>query len=333
VSGVGCETNPATGKTILTLMSRDKEIALGNEAGPQFTEEYGGEVATPELQQYVARIGQKLAAETEAENPALPWKFTLLNSPVVNAFALPGGKVFFSRGLAEQLTSEAQMAGVIGHEVGHVTAQHGNQRISQQLVFNVGLGVTAVVVGASGGDKAKEVAQYGIPALAIGGNLVLLKYGRNQELEADWLGVRYMTNVGYDPRGQLEVMQLLDRLSRGSRPPELLSTHPNPEARVEQIQKLLQTDYAYTQGNPNYKGYADEYKRQFLDVIKALPPPPAPKPTTMLLTEQELARVAGRGFEYDDPTTWCAHCRALPSTSTRGMLAAAVLRTPDQPAH
>src|SRR5262249_8834355 len=132
----GCTKNVATGKRIFTLgMSRDQEIALGSQAAPQFTQEFGGKVPSPALQQYVSNIGQKMAKETEAQNPTLPWEFTLLNMTVVNAFALPGGKVFFTRGLAEKLTTEAQMAGVMGHEIGHVTAQHGSQRIASQTAM------------------------------------------------------------------------------------------------------------------------------------------------------------------------------------------------------
>src|ERR1043165_4828434 len=123
---IGCTKNAATGKSILTLgMSRDQEVSLGTQAMPDVIKEYNGKVENPRLQQYVNDIGKKLAKETESSHPTLPWEFTLLNTAVVNAFALPGGKVFFTRGHAEKLTTEAQMAGVLGHEIGHVTAQHG----------------------------------------------------------------------------------------------------------------------------------------------------------------------------------------------------------------
>ncbi len=301
----GCTKNAATGKNILTLgMSRDQEVSLGAQAAPEFTKEYGGKIDSARLQQYVTGIGQKLAKETETYNPTLPWEFTLLNTDVINAFALPGGKVFFTRGLAEKLTTEAQMAGVLGHEVGHVTAQHGAQRIASQTLFNAGVAVGAVVVESSGNQRVQKIGGYGIPALALGGNIVMLKFGREEELEADRLGVRYMSNVGYNPRGQLEVMQLLQNLSKGSKQPEFLSTHPDPAARVQQIEGLLKGQYAFTQNSPQYQDFKDRYKTEFLDVIAKLPP--APK-------QQGLAKpTSGNANEVvvADPTSWCAFCRA-----------------------
>jgi predicted Zn-dependent protease len=296
LSLAACTTNLATGKRTFTLLSRDEEVALGAEAAPQFTTEYGGKVPDDRLQQYVTGIGKKMAAETEGDNPSLPWEFTLLNTDVINAFALPGGKVFFTRGLAKELTNEAQMAGVLGHEIGHVTARHANQRISSQLLFNAGLAVSAVVVEASGNRRAQQIGGYGIPALAIGGNLVFLKFGRDEESEADSLGMRYMSNVGYDPHGQLEVMQTLARLSKGASQPELLSTHPLPETRIERLQDELRSRYAHTQGNPGYQTFADRYKREFIDVLAKVPPPPAPAKQGAL--------------NLRDPVTWCAVCAA-----------------------
>lgn len=301
----GCQTNAATGKRSLMLMTREQEAQLGAEAAPQFTAEYGGKVENAELTSYVNEIGQKMAKQTESYFPTIAWEFTLLNSPVVNAFALPGGKVFFSRGLAEKLNNEAEMAGVMGHEIGHVTAQHGNQRISEQQIFNVGLAIGAVAVGVADENSAlRKYGQYGIPALAIGGNVVLLKYGRNQELEADRLGMRYMTKVGYDPKGQLQVMQLLQELSKGSTTPTILSTHPDPDARVAQIEQLLKTEYASTQGNKEYQLYPERYQKDFLSVIKKLPPPPEPKQSGML--------------DLKHPETWCLVCAARAAALQNG---------------
>lgn len=297
LSLAACTKNEATGKRIFTLgLSRDQEIALGSQAAPEFTEEYGGAISHAGLQEYVAGIGRKMAAETEGKNPTLPWEFTLLNTDSVNAFALPGGKVFFTRGLAERLTSEAQMAGVLGHEIGHVTAQHGAQRIASSQALAAGIGVAAIVVNASDSQRVKEIGGYGVPALAIGGNLVMLKFGRNEELEADRLGVRYMANVGYNPRGQLEVMQVLQQLSQGSSQPAFLSTHPDPAARVQAIQRLLETDYAFTQGSAKHQDFKDRYKSQFLDVIKNVPKPPKPAATGAV--------------DVAHPSMWCLHCAA-----------------------
>jgi predicted Zn-dependent protease len=298
----GCSKNAATGKNILTLgMSRDQEIALGSEAAPEFTKEFGGKVESPRLQKYVSDIGAKMAAQSEGQNPTLPWEFTLLNTDVVNAFALPGGKVFFTRGLAEKLTTEAQMAGVMGHEIGHVTAQHGAQRIASTTLFNAGVAVGAVVVTSSDNQRVRQIGGYGVPALALGGNLVLLKFGRNEELEADRLGVRYMANVGYNPRGQLEVMQVLQSLSSGNQQPAILSTHPDPGARVQQIQGLLDGEYAHTKNNPKFQDFKERYKTEFLDVIASIPRPPA----------QKTGSAQGPSFDIADTAAWCSHCAMI----------------------
>ncbi|MCC6661780.1 MAG: M48 family metalloprotease [Phycisphaerales bacterium] len=305
----GCETNAATGKSVLSLISRDEEIKMGAEAQPQFTQEFGGKVPSPALQQYVTRVGSSMTPFTEGDNPSLPWEFTLLNSDVVNAFALPGGKVFFTRGLAKELTSEAQMAGVLGHEIGHVTARHASQRISTQTLFNAGLGVAAVVVDASGNDKARQVGGYGIPALAVGGNLVMLKFGRDEESEADSLGMRYMSKAGYDPRAQLEVMEILKRVSGGGGGIEFLATHPLPDTRIERVQRELNQEYAYTRNNPKYQEFAERYKKDFLSVLAKLPPPPAPPPQPQGM------------LDLDHPEAWCAVC--MQDVRAKGRLAAA----------
>lgn len=299
VLGTGCSTNPATGAAAFTLLSWEEERQMGAEAAPQFTEQYGGEVPNRQLQAYVHDIGQSMADVVEEGVPDLEWEFTLLNTDVINAFALPGGKVFFTRGLAEKLTNEAQMAGVLGHEIGHVTARHGNQRISKQIGFNVLLAGAAIAVGVA--DEDSDLRTYGkfaVPAMAIGGNIVMLQYGRNEELEADMLGMRYMSKVGYDPKGQRQVMQVLAEASGGARQPEFLSTHPHPESRIAQIDELLATTYASTQNNPDYGLFAARYKRRFLDVIANVPAPKG----------QGARPIDAQGFAFDQPITWCAHC-------------------------
>lgn len=291
---MGCSMNPATGEQQFMLLSRAQEEQIGAEAAPQFTAEYGGAVAQPRLLNYVTQIGAKMARETEGYFPELNWEFTLLNSDVINAFALPGGKVFITKGLAAKLDNEAQMAGVLGHEIGHVTAQHGNQRISNQISFNIALAGLAIAVASSDEDSDfRKIGEVGVPALAIGGNLVLLKYGREEELQADWLGMRYMSNVGYNPRGQLQVMQILARESQGPRPPEFLSTHPHPESRVNRIRKLLDGEYRFTQGNENYQFFEGRYKNQFLGPLAVVD---FEEPTVMA--------------SIGPANQWCSHCAA-----------------------
>ena len=296
----GCSVNPATGESNLIVMSWAQERSLAAEAGPQFTNEYGGEVPDAAVKAYVEEVGSKLTRsaleQAFAEVPELEWEYTLLDSSVLNAFALPGGKVYLSRGLAERLNNEAQLAGVLGHEVGHVMARHGNQRMSKQLGMNIGLGALAVGVGLADDDSSfRQYGQYAVPALAVGGNVVMLSYGRDEELEADRLGIQYMVANGYDPKGQRQIMEILGAASAGgSRPPEWLSTHPASETRIQRIDELLKGEYAYTQGTSEYGLYPDRYKRRMLDRLATLPPATHGSESAMI--------------DLDRPMLWCAHC-------------------------
>ncbi|MDF1869145.1 MAG: M48 family metallopeptidase [Phycisphaerales bacterium] len=296
---IGCSVNPATGKRSFTLMSWEKEKALGLAAAPQMTEAFGGEVPDAAIGDYARQVGGKLVTGVEEGVPQLEWEFTVLNSPVINAFALPGGKIFLSRGLAEKLDSEAQFAGVLGHEIGHVTARHSNQQMSQQLGINFAIGAVAAGIGLSDADSdVRKYGQLGLPAVAVGSNLYLLSFGRSEELEADMLGMRYMSRAGYNPRGQLEVMQVLAAESQGARQPEWLSTHPLPESRIDRINELLATQYADTQNNPSYVDNQARYKADMLDRLSKLPPAPEPS-----ADEQAQANA------YLDPSLYCAECR------------------------
>lgn len=268
---------------------------MGVEAAPSMTNEFGGETPDAEAQQYVDEVGNRLIQGIEEGVPELPWEFTLLDSGVINAFALPGGQVYLSRGLADKLSSEAEMAGVIGHEIGHVTARHGNQRISKQMGFNGLMVVSAIIVGVADEDSdIRKYGQIGIPALAIGGNVVLLKYGRDEELEADMLGMRYMARAGYNPIGQRLVMEVLQAASGPRSQPEWLSTHPESETRIKRINELLQTEYAYTQNSPDYVMNEDAYERRMLARLNRLGPPAHGAQSVSLL---------------DTPVLWCSHCR------------------------
>jgi predicted Zn-dependent protease len=289
---VGCTTNPATGGRSLTLLSWDEEKAMGAEAAPAFTDEFGGPVSDETVQQYVDGVGQRLVAQIEEGVPDLEWEFTLLDSDVINAFALPGGKVFITRGLAQEFTSEAQLAGVLGHEIGHVTARHANQRISKQMGMNLILGGLAVGVGIADEDSdVRRYGQYAVPALAIGGNIVMLKYGRNEESQADELGVRYMARAGYHPAAQREVMQILAGAAGSSagRPPEWLSTHPFPETRIEQLTGLINERYPNADTNPAFARGEQDYQRNMLARLRSLPPA---RHTGAMLTPAEGAIIA-----------------------------------------
>ena len=319
-----CTTNPTTGRKQFNALSRSDEIAMGVQATPEVSAEFGGKVNSPELQAYVTEVGRKLAAQTEADNPGLPWEFSLLNSSVINAFALPGGKVFITRGLADKLTNEAQLAGVLGHEAGHVTARHTNDRIADAQGATIGIAVLGAVVGATAkSDAAGEAAANAAGQFAQYG--LLLPHSRNQEYEADSLGVRYMTRAGYNPIGQVQVMQVLERIGGGSASGEWMATHPYAGNRVTRLQAIIAKDYATTQNNPAFATHEDFYQQRYLAKLAGLPPPTAPKPAAAQ-PKQQLQQQPGKGqkrsgvvpasdralaMSLGDPVLWCAHCRAI----------------------
>ncbi len=257
----GCSRNEATGQMQLNLLSEEAEIKIGLESKDEFIKQSGGQLPDEKINRYVSLIGEKLAIE--CERPSLPWEFTVLDSSVINAFALPGGKVFISRGLLEKMDNEAQLAGVLGHEIGHVTAKHANNRMTNALIA---AGVVVAVGAATDNDWA--------PAIAGGvAGIGQLKFSRDEEIQSDTLGMRYMTRAGYDPAGQLQVMQILQDASEGPRPPEFLSTHPLPQTRIDRIEQELATTYAQTQNNPDYARNADRFKSIVLNRLSKLPPP------------------------------------------------------------
>lgn len=290
----GCSYNPATGKKQFTLISRSDEIDLGNSAAPGFREEMGGLVPDAAVQSYVTELTRRLVAHTEGDYAGLPWEVSVVNSPDINAFAIPGGKVFVTRGLIEKMTNEAQLAGVLGHEIGHVTGRHTAEQLSTGLLIQGGAVAAAVLVEQSDDESTRRVGRVAVPALAIGGQLVMLKFSRDDELEADRLGVRYMSRAGYDPRGLRQVMEMFDRMSGSDRPPAFLSTHPDPRARIRQIDHLLRGEYAHTQGDPRFALHEERFRENVLSRLNALPPAPPSR-----------ARAA---TDLHDPETWCALC-------------------------
>jgi predicted Zn-dependent protease len=298
-----CTVNPATGQRQFNVISRSQEVALGTEAQPQLTTEYGGEIPSASIKSYVRTLGQNLAQHTEADFPSLPWEFTVLNSEVINAFALPGGKVFISRGLMEKMTNEAQLAAVLGHEIGHVTARHANDGIFRQTIAGLGTKVAEAAVGA-------EVAN----AVDTAGNLIVLRYSRNQELQADALGMRYMTKAMYNPKGVRQVMEILKAAAGGSGGglDTFFSSHPDPDARIQQADRLVASEYAFTQSDARYKLNEAEFRANFLSKLSALPPA-TPGPSS-------VARLPDGRFDLRNTASWCGVCAAQqnsPQNSTQ----------------
>ncbi len=228
----GCSTNPATGRPSFTaFMSEEDELQVGREQHPKILEEFGGAYNDPEIAKYVDSIGQFLASTSE--RPDLKFTFTVLDSPVVNAFALPGGYVYITRGLMTLANSEAELAGVIGHEIGHVTARHSAQRYSQSMLANIGMMGVAIATGSSA-----------LANLAGGGaQLYLQSYSRDQEFEADTLGVRYISRATYDPQSMATFLSSLLADSRleaelAGQPGaadeyNIMATHPRTADRVQ----------------------------------------------------------------------------------------------------
>ena len=227
---VGCAVNPATGKKELSFVSRSQEIEMGRQGDREILAEFGT-YDDSTLAALVDRVGRRLAAVSEMPN--LDWHFRLLNSPVVNAFALPGGYIYVTRGIVAAVESEAQLAGIIGHEIGHVTARHTAQRVTQGTLAQLGLGIGTILVPGLG--------RYGQEA-STGLALLLLKYGRDDETQADDLGIRYAVKAGYDPREIPATYETLKRLGAKSpyALPGYLSTHPDPGDRFDRTTSLAE---------------------------------------------------------------------------------------------
>jgi predicted Zn-dependent protease len=261
--------NPVSGKTERSVMDEASEIAEGKKAHEEVMKEFGGPLANPKLQAYVNDIGQRLAKQSHRAN--LQWTFTVLDSPDVNAFALPGGYVYVTRGILAYMDSEADLAGVIGHEIGHVTARHGAQRATKQQRAGAGVMAATVlgvlveaVTGVQGAAQAANQVSTGIAAGSIA------SYSREQELQADQLGAEYLSRVGYSPKHMVDVIGLLKDQERftadnaraaGKKVPEggnWLASHPTNDQRLQAITRIAE----------GYKGSPrEEGLQRFLQAI------------------------------------------------------------------
>jgi len=228
----GCSVNPATGQRQLALISEQQEIALGQQEAQNALAQFG-RYDDAALQEYVAGVGRKLAAASE--RPDLPWTFTVVDDPMVNAFALPGGPIFVTRGILAHFGSEAELASVLGHEIGHVTARHSVEQMSSAQLANLGLGVA--MIASEGFRPYAGLAMQGL-------QLMFLKFSRDDESQSDELGLRYVTRTGYDPHEMPKMFATLDRISaahaEGGRMPVWASTHPNPDRRAERTMEGIE---------------------------------------------------------------------------------------------
>lgn len=271
LGGCATVTNPVTGERELTTMDERSEIAEGRKNHQLVLKEYQV-YNNPKVQAYVNELGQRLAKESHRQN--LEWHFTVLDSPEINAFALPGGYIYVTRGIMAYMESEADLAGVIGHEIGHVTARHGAQRATRQQTAGLGVlaaSVLGVVLESQGLRGAGDLISQGSQGLAAG---YIASYGRDQELQADKLGAEYLSRTHFDPKNMVDVITVLKNQERfaedaaraeGRAAPSRggwLASHPSNDQRLRDIQQIA----------AGYQGkYSDEGRARYLQVISGMP--------------------------------------------------------------
>ncbi|TLF42674.1 M48 family metalloprotease [Maribacter aurantiacus] len=221
------EENPYTGRTQTINMSPEQEIAIGLQSAPEMAQQHGGLYPDEKLQAFVDAVGNRLVNNSIAQETPYKYDFHLLaDDRTINAFALPGGQCFITYALFRQL-NEAQLAGVLGHEIGHVIGRHSAERIAESTFWQT------VTMGASVGADMGDIVG------SIGQN-TLLTNGRDDELESDELGVLFMIQSGYDPNEMIKVMEILKAAAGPNRVPEFQSTHPDPENRIEKIREAIE---------------------------------------------------------------------------------------------
>jgi len=234
------EKNEFTGEEQHVDMTVEQEIALGLQAAPEMASQYGGLHPDQEAAQRIKEIGQRLIDETEVANTPYKFDFHLLaDEQTVNAFALPGGQIFITAGLLRRLSTEGQVAGVLGHEIGHVVARHSAEQLAKSRLTQGLTGAAAIATY----DPDNPASRTGAIAAAMVGKLLNMRYGREDELESDRLAVKLTGGAGYDPRAMMEVMRILEQASGGASGPEFAQTHPNPGNRIAEIEQAIQQEY------------------------------------------------------------------------------------------
>jgi predicted Zn-dependent protease len=248
---LACAVNPVTKKKEFVLMSEEQEIEYGRKLDPEILKEYGY-YDSGALQDYVSRVGQRLAKI--ADRPDLVFHFKVVNSPILNAFALPGGYVYVTRGLLAYLNSEAELAGVIGHEIGHVNARHAVRQYTQAASYQIASGVLSIFV-----PQARNLGQLA-DLIFLG---ISRGYSREYELEADQLGIKYAALAGYDPQAIQSFLTSLERIEKESKEKTyhgLFSTHPETKTRIEKAIEELKHNPSFT--SKTFAVLSTEYKTQ-----------------------------------------------------------------------
>jgi predicted Zn-dependent protease len=237
----GCAVNPVTGKKEIMLISESMEIGMGKEIDRGLRMQYGF-YDDPQLNAYVAQIGQQMVPH--CHRPNLEYHFAILDTPVENAFAAPGGYIYITRGLMAMLNSEAELATVVGHELGHVNARHSARQMTRAILFTLG-----IVIASELSKDFRKIA----PISFIATQLLFLKYSRSDEYQADALGVEYSIKIGYSAHEMVNFFASLQRLTEskgGGHIPNFLSTHPLTPRRIERVKELLQAEEYSRAGSP-----------------------------------------------------------------------------------
>ncbi|TGE24469.1 M48 family peptidase [Hymenobacter aquaticus] len=239
-------TNEVTGEVQHVDMTTEQEIALGLQAAPEMAQQYGGLHPDRQAAARVEEIGQQIVRSTKAGQTPYKFQFHLLaDENTINAFALPGGQIFITAGLLKNLRSEGQVAGVLAHEIGHVVARHSAEQVAKSSLTQGLTGAAAIAVY----DPDRPSTAAAAAATAMVSKLITMRFGRQDELEADRLAVDFTPQAGYDPRAMIQVMQILEQAGGGSRTPEFMSTHPNPGNRIGELEKDIAADFP--QGLPS----------------------------------------------------------------------------------
>ena len=224
------EVNPYTGEKQHIALNEEQEIALGLQAAPQMAQQHGGLYPNENYQAFVDQVGNRLVNNSIAKQTGYQYDFHLLaDQKTINAFALPGGQIFITYALFSKLKNEDQLAGVLGHEIGHVVGRHSAERMANQGLMEGILNGVAVGIDPSTAQGAAAIAQ-----------MVNMSYGREDELQSDVLGVKFMMKSNYDPEAMIGVMEILKAAAGPNRTPERMSTHPDPENRVQKIKEAIE---------------------------------------------------------------------------------------------
>ncbi len=237
------QENPVTGENQHISMTVDQEIALGLQAAPQMAAQYGGLHPDKAAAAKIKAIGNQLVTGAKVDKTPYKFDFHLLaDEQTLNAFALPGGQIFITAGLAKQLTTDGQLAGVLAHEIGHVVARHSAEQLAKAQLTEGLSGAAAIAIY----DPDNPTSAAGGVAAALIGQLMTLKFSREDELDADQLAVKFTTEAGYHPRSLIKVMEVLARAAGRNKNTEFFQTHPNPGNRIARIENAIRVQYGST---------------------------------------------------------------------------------------